>query len=112
MGTTTVRAHTRRGYPVKSHSRRTSTQHVPDVLQRDLDRMYEELEREGRVPGLHPNNDCRHPGWYPVRRLLIDIPYEASPIVAFCCTDCAESRRADGPEGGGSAATPNRQTST
>ena len=98
MSYTTVRAHTRNGHQVRAHSRRTDGSAVAEVLLRDLDRAYEELAREHVAPmgpvGADP--DCPHPGWYPVRRLVLDTPYEESPILAYCCTDCAASRRQEG----------------
>ena len=93
MGYTTVRSHTRRGYQVRSHTRHTSGHHIADILQRDLDMVFERLDREdvGPVGGdpacEHPA--CEHPGWYPIRRILLDTPYEDSPILAYACTDCA-----------------------
>ncbi len=96
MSYTTVRSHTRRGYPVREHSRRTVGRNIADVLTRDLDRIYEEQNK--RVPSLGivgADPDCPHPGWYPVRRLVLDTPYEESPILAYCCTDCAATRPVD-----------------
>ena len=93
MSHTTVRAHTRRGYQVREHSRRTVGRNIADVLTRDLDRVYERIGQDGapeRMIGADP--DCPHPGWYPVRRLVLDTPYEESPILAYCCTDCAATR--------------------
>ena len=95
MDYTLVRAHTRRGYPVREHSRRTNGSAVADVLARDLDRVYEELVQDGateRIVWADPH--CPHPGWYPVRRLLVDTPYEDSPILAYCCTGCAATKAA------------------
>ncbi len=93
MSHTTVRTHTRRGYSVQAHSRRTVGRSIADVLTRDLDKMHEEQNK--RVPllgivGADP--DCPHPAWSPVRRLLLDTPYEDIPILAYCCTGCAASR--------------------
>lgn len=93
MAYTSVRSHARRGYPVRAHTRRTDGRNVADVLARDLDRVYEELVQDGateRIVWADPG--CPHPGWYPVRRLLLDTPYEDSPILAYCCTGCAASR--------------------
>ena len=94
MGYTAVRAHSRRGHQVRAHSRRTNGSAVTDVLSRDLDRVYEELGREYVAPVEPVGGDpaCAHPDWYAVRRLLLDTPYEDSPILAFCCTDCAATR--------------------
>ena len=94
MGQATVRTHARRGYQVREHSRRTVGRNVADVLARDLDRIYEERDTQGPPRGIvGANPDCPHPAWYPVRRLLLDTPYEDSPIRAYCCTGCAASRR-------------------
>ena len=93
MGYTAVRSHARRGYQVRAHARRTSGRHIADILQRDLDRVFERIDQDGapeRIIGADP--DCPHPGWYPVRRLVLDTPYEDSPILAYCCTGCAASR--------------------
>ena len=97
MDYTLVRAHTRRGYPVREHSRQVSGRVVADVLARDLardlDRVYKELDRPESPRGIvGADPGCPHPGWYPIRRLLLDIPYEESPILAYCCTGCAASR--------------------
>ena len=93
MGYTAVRSHTRRGYQVRAHSRRTSGHHITDVLQRDLDRLFGRIDLQDTTERLSSANpDCPHPGWYPIRRLLLDTPYEDSPILAYCCTGCAASR--------------------
>ena len=92
MSHTTVRSHTRRGYQVREHSRQVAGRVVADVLARDLDRVYEEIDEDRateRIVWSDPN--CPHPGWYPVRRLVLDTPYEESPILAYCCTGCAAS---------------------
>ena len=84
MGYTSVRSHTRRGYEVRGHSRRTVGRSIADVLAGDLGRVYEEIDQGGapeRVIGADP--DYPHPGWYPVRRLLLDTPYEDSPILGY-----------------------------
>ena len=44
MGYTSVRTHTRRGYAVQAHTRRTSGHHIADILQRDLDRVFERID--------------------------------------------------------------------
>ena len=93
MGYTTVRTHTRRGYQVRAHSRRTSGHHIADILQCDLDMVFEQLSREDVGP-VGGDPDCSHPGWYPIRRLLVDTPYEDSPILAYCCTGCAATKAA------------------
>ena len=94
MSYTTVRSHTRNGYQVRAHTRQTNGSAVTDVLSHDLDRMYEELDREYVAPVEPVGGDpaCEHPGWYAVRRLLLDTPYEDSPILAYCCTHCAATR--------------------
>ena len=94
MGYTAVRAHSRRGHQVRAHSRRTNDWRISDIFQRDLDRMYEELDREYVAPVEPVGGDpaYEHPGWYAVRRLLLDTPYEDSPILAFCCTVCAATK--------------------
>ena len=94
MSYTAVRSHTRNGHQVRSHTRRTNGSAVADVLARDLDRVYEELDREYVAPVGPVGGDpaCEHPGWYPVRRLLLDTPYEESPILAYACTHCAATR--------------------
>ena len=96
MSYTTVRSHTRRGYQVRAHSRRTNSSAVAEVLLRDLDRAYERLDRENTAPVGPVGGDpaCPHPSWYPVRRLLLDTPYEDSPILAYCCTGCAATKEA------------------
>ena len=93
MSCTMVRSHTRNGHQVRSHTRRTNGSAVADVLARDLDRVYEELVQDGateRIAWADPH--CPHPGWYPVRRLLLDTDYEDSSILAYCCTHCAATR--------------------
>ena len=94
MSYTAVRAHTRNGHQVRAHTRRTNGSAVADVLSRDLDRVYEELDREYVAPVGPVGGDpaCPHPSWYPVRRLLLDTDYEDSPILAYCCTHCAATR--------------------
>ena len=96
MGQTTVRSHTRRGYQVKEHARRTVGRNITDVLARDLDRLYGEQDKQ--VPSrstVSADPDCPHPAWYPVRRLVLDTPYEDSPILAYCSTSCAATRKAE-----------------
>ena len=99
MGHTTVRAHTRRGHPVRAHGRRTNGRDVADVLQRDLDRLYDRLDREledRAAPMPTPDSACEHPGWYAVPRVCIcDEPCDCkSQVLAYACTDCAASRSA------------------
>ena len=82
MSYTTVTAHSRRGYQVRAHTRRTNGSDATDVLSRDLDRMLERLDQEYVAPVGPVGGDlaCSHPDWYPVRRLVLDMPYEDSPI--------------------------------
>ena len=97
MGHTTVRAHTRRGHPVRAHGRRTNGRDVADVLQRDLDRLYERIDQQGTTEQISSANpDCPHPGWYAVPRVCIcDEPCDCkSQVLAYACTDCAASRSA------------------
>ena len=95
MGYTAVRSHTRRGHQVRAHTCQTNSSDGAAVLLRDLDRVFERLDREDVAPAGPVGGDpaCPHPSWYPVRRLLLDTPYEDSPILAYCCTGCAASRR-------------------
>ena len=93
MGYTAVRTHSRRGCQVRAHSRRTNDWRFADIFQRDLDRVYEEIDEDRateRIVWSDPN--CPHPGWYPIRRCDPATPYEESPILAYCCTGCAASR--------------------
>ena len=94
MGQATVRSHTRRGYQVRAHSRRTNSNAVAEVLLRGMYRAYERLDRENTAPVGPVGGDpaCPHPSWYPVRRLLLDTPYEDSPILAYACTHCVATR--------------------
>ena len=97
MGQATVRSHTRRGYQVRSHTRRTNGSAVAEALMRDLDRVFERIDQQGTTEQISSANPgCPHPSWYPIRQLLVDTPYEDSPILAFCCMGCAASRPADG----------------
>ena len=90
MGYTSVRTHTRRGYQVRAHTRHTSGHHIADVLQRDLDRVYEELVQDGATERIvWANPACEHPGWYPVRHV------DGTSILAYACTDCASTKPAD-----------------
>ena len=89
MGYTAVRTHTRRGYQVRAHSRRTSGHHITDILQRDLDRVYEELVQDGateRIVWADPH--CPHPSWYPIPHI------DGTHILAYSCTDCARTKPA------------------
>ena len=86
MGYTSVRTHIRRGYQVRAHARHTSGRHIADILQRDL-------ESYPLAPSSMADS-CPHPSWYPIRRLLLDTPYEDSPILAYCCTGCAATKAA------------------
>ena len=47
MGYTTVRTHMRQGYTVRAHARHTSGRHIADILQRDLDRVFEQIDQQG-----------------------------------------------------------------
>ena len=77
MATTTVRSHTRRGYQVRSHSRRTNGRQAADYLRRG--------------PIVRPTvvNDCQHPAWYPIYEL------DSDRIQVYACTDCAATRLPD-----------------
>ncbi len=90
MTTTTVSAHIRRGHQVRAHSRRTDGSAVADILQRDLDRMYERLDRENTAPVGPVGGDptCAHPAWYPVRHV------DGDRVLAYACTDCARTKSA------------------
>ena len=89
MSYTTVRSHTRNGHQVRAHSRHTSGHHIADILQRDLDRVYEQIDQQGATEQLSSANPaCPHPGWYPVRHV------DGTSILAYACTDCAASRSA------------------
>ena len=90
MGYTTVRAHARRGYQVRAHSRRTNDWHIADILQCDLDRVFERLDREDVAPvgPVGGDPDCPHPSWYPVRHV------DGTRILAYACTDCAATKAA------------------
>ena len=96
MSYTTVRSHTRNGHQVRAHSRRTNGSAVAGVLMRDMYRAYERLDREDAAPVGPVGGDpaCPHPSWYPIRRILLDTPYEDSPILAYCCTGCAATKAA------------------
>ncbi len=93
MSYTAVRSHTRNGHQVRSHTRRTNGSAVAEVLMRDLDRVFERLDREDVGP-VGGDPACEHPGWYPIRRILLDTNYEDSPILAYCCTGCAATKPA------------------
>ena len=89
MGYTTVRTHIRRGYQVRAHARRTSGRHIADILQRDLDRVYERIDQQGATERLSSANpDCPHPGWYPIRHV------DGTSILAYACTGCAATKAA------------------
>ena len=89
MGYTTVRTHMRQGYTVRAHSRHTSGRHIADILQRDLDRVFERIDREDfTAPVPSTDGTCSHPDWYPVRHI------DGKIILAYACTDCAASRSA------------------
>ena len=64
MGQATVRSHTRRGYQVRAHSRRTNDWRIADILQRDLDRVFERIDREDfTAPAPSTDGTCSHPAW-------------------------------------------------
>ena len=87
MGYTTVRTHTRRGYQVRAHTRHTSGLHIADILQRDLDRVFERIDQQGATEQLSSADpDCPHPSWYPVLHV------DGKIILAYCCTDCATTK--------------------
>ena len=93
MSCTMVRSHTRNGHQVRAHSRRTGDARIAEILAKDLDRGAQGIDRRGAdALSPRPNPACPHPRWYPVRRLLVDTPYEDSPILAYCCTHCAATR--------------------
>ena len=94
MSYTAVRSYTRNGHQVRAHTRRTNGSAVAEVLMRGMYRAYERLDRENTAPVGPVGGDpaCAHPDWYAVRRLLLDTPYEGSPILAFCCTSCAATK--------------------
>ena len=83
MGYTTVRSHTRRGYKVRAHSRRTNDWRIADILQRDLDRVFERIDT---APAPSTDGTCSHPDWYPVRHV------DGTSILAYACTHCAATR--------------------
>ena len=89
MGQTAVRSHTRRGYQVRAHTRRTNDWHIADILQRDLDRVFERIDREDfTAPAPLTDGTCSHPAWYPVRHV------DGKIILAYACTDCAATKPA------------------
>ncbi len=47
MRYTEVSSHTRRGHQVRAHSRRTNDRGITDVLQHDMDRVYERIDQRG-----------------------------------------------------------------
>ena len=90
MGYTTVRTHTRRGSQVRAHSRRTNDWRIADVLQRNLDRVLEQLDPEDfTAPASLTDGTCPHPGWYPVPHV------DGTRILAYACTDCAATKAAE-----------------
>ena len=89
MGQTSVRTHMRRGYQVRAHTRRTSGRHIADILQRDLDRVFERIDQQAATEQLSSANpDCPHPSWYPVLHI------DGKIILAYCCTGCAATKAA------------------
>ena len=86
MGQAIVRSHARRGHQVRTHTRQTNSSAVVEVLLRDMYWAYERIDQQGtteQISSANPN--CPPPGWYPIRRHLLDTPYEDSPILAYCC---------------------------
>ena len=82
MGHTPVRTHTRRGHPVRAHSRRTANHlTASDILHRDSDSGPLAQPRAGAA------SSCPHPAWYPIKHVDGD-------ILAWVCTDCTASRMA------------------
>ena len=89
MGYTTVRTHMRQGYTVRAHARHTSGRHIADILQRDLDRVFERIDQQGTTEQLSSANpDCPHPDWYPVPHV------DGTSILAYACTHCAATKAA------------------
>ena len=86
MAITSVKSHTRRGYQVRAHTRRTDGRNIADILARDLDRVYEQDRAPGQIAGADP--DCPHPAWYPVLHV------DGKIILAYACTDCAATKPA------------------
>ena len=64
MGYTAVRSHTRRGYPVRAHGRRTAGRHITEVLANDRDRVYGGIALESRPTPVSPST--KHPRAYRV----------------------------------------------
>ena len=90
MSCTMVRAHTRNGHQVRSHTRRTNGSAVAEVLMRDLDKVFERIDREDfTAPAPSTDGTCSHPDWYPVRHV------DGKIILAYACTDCAASQPAE-----------------
>ena len=71
MGQTTVRSHTRRGYQVREHSRRTNNRHIQDVLMRGIEQIN---NRYQSMPV------CSHDGQF--------LAYRETGITFFVCQTC------------------------
>ena len=73
MSHTTVRAHTRRGYQVRAHPRRTTGAAIRDVLARDGERAIERAQ--ARLSG-----ECQHAGLF--------LAYHETGVTFFVCRCC------------------------
>ena len=73
MSYTTVRTHTRRGYQVRAHPRRTTGAAIRDVLARDGERAIERAQ--ARLIG-----ECQHAGLF--------LAYHETGVTFFVCRCC------------------------
>ena len=71
MSHTTVRTHTRRGYQVKAHTRRTDNRHIQDVLMRGIEQI---ANRYQSMPV------CSHVGQF--------LAYRETGVTFFVCHPC------------------------
>ena len=71
MGYTTVRTHTRRGYAVQAHTRRTTSHCIQDVLRRDIEQIN---NRYQSMPV------CSHDGQF--------LAYRETGVTFFVCQTC------------------------
>ena len=71
MGYTTVRTHMRQGYPVQTHTRRTTNHCIQDVLQRDI----EQIDERYRSTPV-----CSHDGQF--------LAYRETGVTFFVCQTC------------------------
>ena len=71
MGYTVVRSHTRRGYAVQAHTRRTDNRHIQDVLRRDIEHI---TNRYQSMPV------CSHVGQF--------LAYGETGVTFFVCQPC------------------------